>query len=411
MRGAMWDAAIVGAGPAGSTAAALLAARGFKVLLLDRAAFPRPKPCAEYLGPGALSILQRIGFDPPASASRSPICGMRIVAADGTAFEGRFLAPERGIGIRRELLDTALVELAARRGACVLERTTVTDLLLEERRVVVNARTDHHRALSFEARLLIGADGLHSRIAQRLGLAGKPRFKRVAIVSHAEGIELQDGLAEIHLGPDGYLGLAPVGGGLVNVAVVTGAGRPPGMPLEKWFGTVLRGYQGLERQLPEVTFVHRPQAVGPFGISCLSPVAHRALLVGDAAEFYDPLTGDGIYAAVRGAELIDRCVSRALEKDALTVRQLSGYRRARNRAFAGKRIVERVVVGTAKRPRFSVLARFFKRHPGAADFLVRLTGHAELGGFNKVLSRTLPAAAPVPGEEGSARGAVCRVGS
>jgi 2-polyprenyl-6-methoxyphenol hydroxylase-like FAD-dependent oxidoreductase len=110
-------------------------------------------------------------------------------------------------------------------------------------------------------------------------------------------------------------------------------------------------------------------------------VAHRAVLVGDAAEFYDPLTGDGIYAALRGAELIDRHVARRLERDALTARQLAAYRRARDRAFAAKRIAERIIGAVAAGPSFPVLARLLKRHPAAANFLVRLTGHGSFVGF------------------------------
>ncbi len=386
-QGAIWDAAVVGAGPAGSAAAALLAARGFKVLLLDRAIFPRAKPCAEYLGPGALFILRRIGLSLPRSASWSPIAGMRIVAPDGTEFEGRFPASQSGIGIRRELLDTALMELAARRGAWVLEGVTVTDLRYEDRRVVLIGRTHDHLALAFETRLLIGADGLHSRIARRLGLARRGKIKRTALVRHAQGLELQNDLAEIHLGPGGYSGLAPVGDGLVNIAIVTGRRRPPALSLEGWFGALALEFPELAGRLREATFVDRPQAVGPFALRCRSAVAHRALLVGDAAEFYDPLTGDGIYAALRGAELIDRYVARNLERDALSARQLGRYRRARHRALLSKRLVERVVVGAAGNARFPVLARFFGRHPLAADLLVGITGH---GGLVRSRERRLP---------------------
>lgn len=374
----IWDAAVVGAGPAGSATAALLAARGFKVLLLDRAIFPRPKPCAEYLGPGAVAILGQIGLELPPPAGWARIAGMRIVAPEGTAFEGRFLPDETGIGIRRELLDTALLELAVRRGACALEGVTVTDLFYEKRRVILTGRTHDHLRLRFGARLVIGADGLHSRIARRLGLASGSKIRRVAIVRHAQGLELQDDLAQIHLGAGGYLGLAPVGDGLVNVAIVTRRRRPGGLSLEAWFGALAREFPKLARRVLEATFVDRPQAVGPFGFRCRSVVAHRALLVGDAAEFYDPLTGDGIYAALRGAELIDRYVAGNLERDALSARQLGRYLRARHRALWSKRIVERVVVGAAAKACFPVLARFFRRHPLVADLLVRITGHSEL---------------------------------
>jgi flavin-dependent dehydrogenase len=409
-RGGIWDVAVAGAGPAGSATAALLAARGFKVLLLDRAAFPRPKPCAEYLGPGAVAILERLGLELKRAGTWAPIAGMRIVAADQTAFEGRFRWPEGGIGIRREILDTGLLELAARRGACVLERVTATDLSFEDRAVVLKGRTDKHRALTFKTRLLIGADGLHSRIARSLGLGGRSRVRRIALVTHTPGPSLADDLAEIHLAPCGYLGLAPVGEGWVNVAIVTDATRPAGLSLEKWFRTLLDQYPELEERLRQEPFVDPPRAAGPFRVRCRSPVGHRAVLVGDAAEFYEPLTGDGIYAALRGAELIDRHVAPNLERDTLAVRQLSAYRRARDRAFRCKRILERLMVGAASRAWFPALAALFQRHRIAADVLVQLTGHANLAPYG-THSPDRPAGGRVAGKERAGWGMLSGEGS
>src|SRR6185503_7434203 len=87
------DVVVLGAGPAGSTTAALLAERGVDVLLLDRARFPRPKPCAEYLSPEATRVLDRLGLLPRIDAyGPAKLAGMRVVGPAGRSFTGRFVS-------------------------------------------------------------------------------------------------------------------------------------------------------------------------------------------------------------------------------------------------------------------------------------------------------------------------------
>src|SRR5438045_8384661 len=89
----MWDAVVVGAGPAGSATALLLARAGARVLLLDRARFPREKPCSEYLSPESTRVLARLGQDvlaAVAAASPARLAGMKVVAPSGTGVVGRF---------------------------------------------------------------------------------------------------------------------------------------------------------------------------------------------------------------------------------------------------------------------------------------------------------------------------------
>ena len=89
----MWDAVVVGAGPAGSASARLLARAGARVLLLDRAHFPREKPCSEYLSPESTRVLERLGPDvlaAVAAASPAHLTGMKVVAPSGEGVVGRF---------------------------------------------------------------------------------------------------------------------------------------------------------------------------------------------------------------------------------------------------------------------------------------------------------------------------------
>ena len=127
---------IVGGGPAGSTAAFFLARAGCDVLLVDRARFPRDKPCSEYLSPQASRILNEMGvLDALESGPSARLTGMRVHAPDGTSFMGSFNAPtgyrafrDYGLAIRRPLLDATLLARAEDAGARVRTGVDVRDL-------------------------------------------------------------------------------------------------------------------------------------------------------------------------------------------------------------------------------------------------------------------------------------------
>src|SRR4029450_6083512 len=162
------DVVVGGAGPAGSATAILLAERGWSVLLLDKAAFPRPKICGEYLSPEAARILDRLGaLKDVDEAGARPLRGMRIVAPDGTRLEGRYptAGPWRGyrdhaLAVPREILDRILLERARALTADARERHRVVGLRMDGGRVAgVRAEDAAGRPFEVGARLGGGADG------------------------------------------------------------------------------------------------------------------------------------------------------------------------------------------------------------------------------------------------------------
>jgi flavin-dependent dehydrogenase len=153
--------------------------------------------------------------------------------------------------------------------------------------------------------------------------------------------------AEMYVGAGGYVGLNAIGGGRTNVALVVpqasaaaARGRAEGFFLEG-----LRGFPDVGPRIERARIVRRVLATGPFAAWSGRVVADGAALVGDAADFFDPFTGEGIYCALRGAELLAAPVLEALAADGgpVPARRLSAYRRGRRRAFAGKWAVERLV--------------------------------------------------------------------
>src|SRR5678810_108256 len=193
------DVLVVGGGPAGSSIAHALAARGVDVLVVDRARFPRPKPCAEYLSPQASRILSRMGaLDQVEGSGAAALSGIRIYAPNGSVIAGDFVAKhgyhgyrDRGLSIRREILDAILVERARGAGARVVEGAKVTDLLREPTGRVRGVRmTADDASRDVRARVVVGADGLGSVVARRLALTRRLRWPRpLAVGTHYKGVK------------------------------------------------------------------------------------------------------------------------------------------------------------------------------------------------------------------------------
>jgi 2-polyprenyl-6-methoxyphenol hydroxylase-like FAD-dependent oxidoreductase len=327
------------------------------VVVADRAAFPRDKPCADYLSPGALRVLDRLGVLPAAEALGAPLRGIRVTAPGGSRLEGIFgqaaaerydvPAEARGLCLPRRELDQLLVTAARGAGATIIERTTVEALTHAEGGVggAVLRGADGVRRL-VGARVTVGADGLRSVTARAIGARRHCAPRRVAFVAHLDGIASPPGLAEMFVGPTGYAGLNPLPGGRTNVALVVPGDAAQGARgnAEAFFHAGLRAFPGLHERLESARVVRRVLVTGPFAARSRRIVADGAALVGDAADFFDPFTGEGVCSALRGAELLAAALVEGLaEPGPVRARRLAPYLAARRRAFAGKWIVERLI--------------------------------------------------------------------
>ncbi len=387
-----WDVIVVGAGPAGSTTSLLLARAGASVLLLDRARFPRDKACSEYLSPATTPILERLGAGVLAAiegAAHAKLYGMKVVAPSGVVMCGRFASdhghvPPRpySFALSRAIFDTILLRAAVREGAAVHEGTTVEDLVWDGRAVAgVAARSGNGKRKTWNARVVIGADGLRSVVARRLGLIRTSPPRRIAFTTHVANVAGVDGVGELHVGERGYVGLGPIGGGVTTVALVVPRSlvRRRGQDFRAGFFAELERYPGLAGRFERRCLVRDVLATGPFGQWARRPAVDGALLVGDAADFFDPFTGQGIYAALRGAELAADCLIPGLTPGArapISATMLEPYVRARRRHFAGKWALERLIGLGVGWPALAerVVGRLARR-PDLADLLVGATGN------------------------------------
>jgi len=254
----------------------------------------------------------------------------------------------------------------------------VTDVRRDDRGRACGVAVAHEAgARDLFAPLLIGADGLRSIVGRRLGLIRSGRFpRRIALVSHWRGIADIGDYGEMHVERDGYVGLAPVDDGLVNVAIVIPASRAHtigsdrGQFVSEWLGRRPHLVKRFTRAVRESSVV----ATGPFNVRARRAWAPGTLLVGDAADFFDPFTGEGIYAALRGGELAAEAALGSLA-NTLSDEPLREYERARRAEFSGKWRVERLVGAAVAFPALIERAAItLSRRKDLADLFVGVTG-------------------------------------
>ena len=380
---------IVGGGPAGSSLGFALARQGVDVLIVDRAHFPRGKPCAEYLSPEASRVLDAMGaLEQVERSGAAALAGVRVRAPNGAVIAGDFLAQhgyrgyrDRGLSVRREVLDAILLDSARAAGARVLEGARVIDVPRDGARVR-GARvhtTEGRRDLS--ARFVVGADGLRSVVATRLGLAHRARRpRRLALVTHYRDVAGIGEQAEMHVEADGYIGIADVGNGITTASLVVPASRARELSgdraafLESWIAR----HRHLAARFAAARRIAPVQATGPFASRARRAWTSGGALVGDAADFFDPFTGEGIYAALRGGELLASALmeARSAHSERNENDALAAYDRARRREFGGKWIVERVIATVVGSPALiNRAARNLAARKDLADLLIGVTGN------------------------------------
>jgi flavin-dependent dehydrogenase len=307
----MFDIVVAGAGPAGSVAAAVLARGGARVLLLDRARFPRDKLCGDTINPGALAVLRRLGMTGGFEAAALPIDGMIVTGERGVRVQCAYPGRARGLALLRRDLDAALVGAAVAAGARFEEGVLVRGPLLDEgggvRGVVLAGRDGDD--VRVPAPLVIAADGRRSRVALGVGLLRHPRRpRRWAIGAYFTGVAGLTRFGEMHVRPARYIGVAPLPSGAANVCLVAERtewgerGAAHDDPAALLRDAIAREPE-LRDRFASAHMLAPPTVLGPLAVDAAASGAAGLLLAGDAAGFIDPMTGDGLRFAVRGGEL------------------------------------------------------------------------------------------------------------
>jgi flavin-dependent dehydrogenase len=199
----------------------------------------------------------------------------------------------------------------------------------------------------------------------------------MAFVAHVADVPGLTDRAELHVARSGYAGLNPIGGGLTNVALVvpTSAVAEARGDVIGFVMAALDRIPGVQGRVQARSIVRPFMVTGPFAARSRRVVTGGALLVGDAADFFDPFTGEGICAAFRGAELAtDTAITALALPGPVSAARLAGYAARRRTEFLGKWIIERMIGWGMVAPRLfdRAIGRIERR--GWADTLIGVTG-------------------------------------
>jgi flavin-dependent dehydrogenase len=286
----MFDVAIVGSGPAGSSCAAFCAKAGLRALLLEREVFPREKVCGDCLNPACWPILRRLQL---AERVRTLPHGV-LDRVEFIGLGGRTLAvalpagDDAEITVKRSLFDQLTMRRARELGATICEGSTVTALTgpgagRENWTITAGAKT-------FEAQVLVAADGRNSTVARLCNLLPRGAKERIALQTHLPLPHAFGNRVVLQFLPGGYSGQARVGEGELNLCLVA-------VPRKM---AALRSWAEARFQISPK---HLWRTITPLTRAPIAAVHHSLFLVGDAARVVEPFTGEGIYYALASGEL------------------------------------------------------------------------------------------------------------
>lgn len=363
-----YDIAVIGAGPAGAMAAREAARQDASVILVDKAAFPRTKVCGCCINHAALTTLTRVGLDGlPARLGAVPLHAMRLASGSGTA---QLHLPE-GAVLSRRALDSALVQSAQEQGVTFLDgaRAKLEHAEAGQHCVMIERESRRHR---ISVRAIAVADGIAGRFLENhaafsTNISRGSRLGIGAIIQDAP-TDYESGTIHMACGDAGYVGLVRLECGALDVSAALaprfvkrsgGAGPAVAACLENvgW---------------PSVS----AEANGGWrGTALLSrtrrPVAHAGIfLVGDAAGYIEPFTGEGIGWALQCGEAVaDLLVNVGHDSEAMLAR---AWAQRYRRLVARRQVCCRGLAMLLRRPRLVRAAVGLLGHwPGAASPLVR----------------------------------------
>lgn len=371
-----YDVAIVGAGPAGSTAAYFLAQEGIKVCLVDKQSFPRDKVCGDGVVSPILFQLERMGLSNwiEKNCHNAPK-EVLLSSPDGEAV--RILPDNRDICYGRVIprmeLDAAILRQAVTVGADLFEGVQLTEMTRQEpdRVRLIGSQRSSNIELQLESKIIITADGAHASFTNYLGLIkGQPDL--VAIRGYFENVQGSESLLEIHFDSTvmpGYAWIFPMKDGQANVGLGTFIKRSRQRDINLKYALrefIKHNHFAYER-------LSQAQMIGPVKgyplrskMNTVTPFTDNIMVAGEAAGLVNPLNGEGIGTAMFSAELAAQYAKIALDVGDFSKLQLSGYAKALRKHIGRKHVVATILRKLLAWP--GVMNRTVKRAQVDHDF-------------------------------------------
>jgi geranylgeranyl reductase family protein len=320
-----YDVIVVGAGPGGCGAAFHCARKGMSVLLLDKASFPRDKICGDGLSHAAIECLETMGMvDILEQNNGAKIREIQVTAPDNTFVKGE---PLKGPDMRkhamvlpRNIFDNQLLEKTKQtHGVTVLENTRAIDLVNENTTMQIVAKNSQQKIIKISSSYVIGADGAVSVIARKIGInIRKFQQGNFAMRSYFHNVSGLSDCIELYCFKEhipGYAWIFPAGSDLANVGIMIPQKRHSANKylLKSLFQNIITKSALSEERFEKAvqvpgSFKGWPLPVFPYSIARCKG---NTLLIGDAAGFTDPLTGEGTYYALKSGELAAEAISNA----------------------------------------------------------------------------------------------------
>ncbi|HUJ09682.1 MAG TPA: NAD(P)/FAD-dependent oxidoreductase [Verrucomicrobiae bacterium] len=333
----VYDTIVIGGGPGGSTAGAFLAKAGRRVLILEKEVFPRFH-IGESLLPFGNDVLKESGAWPKIEAAGfQPKHGAEFFVGNGSRWQrfwfARGLVPGYGqtFQVERARFDEVLLDHAASCGCEVREGCEAKTVSRDgdEWRIV-------YREGEARSRWLIDASGCDAFLTRTLGVARKPMNlpKRIAVYAHFKGVYRNPGDAEGHITivriKDGWFWLIPLTNGKMSVGMVRSLDdfKRFGGTVEEWFAKTIALSRELRQRMNEALQISPFYKASDYSYYHEQLATDRALLIGDAAGFIDPIFSSGVHIATKSAQLATRLICGAhAQGRALSIREQQDYSR------------------------------------------------------------------------------------
>ena len=314
------DVLVIGAGPAGSSAAKHAALNGADVLMIEKKSeIGAPKRCAEGVSKDGLLEL---GVEPSSRWITSEISGVRLVSPNGTDVwltEDTVKLPEMGYVVERKVFDKHMAMDAARAGADIMIKTLAKGLERKDGHVIVKAERMGEE-IDIKAKIVIGADGPESRVGRWGGLktAVKPKDMESGAQFEMVGVDLENEEAlEFYFGdvaPGGYAWVFPKGKDIANVGLAVISTL-----------TEKSAYQHLVEFAKNCPTTKNATAVDPVGGILKKIATDNVMVVGDAGGMVNPLTGGGIISGMQGGRIAGQVAAAAVKDDDFSEKRLAEY--------------------------------------------------------------------------------------